>query len=99
VTFSIGQGGEHALDVTGSGNPGIEHVLKLADEVGISRGKAQEIIDRVRSATFRWPEFADVSGVSKKSLASIDLHLNGPRKPARRARPAGGGAVETGGRP
>ncbi len=99
VTFSMGHGGEHALDVAGSGNPGIEHVLKLADEVGIGRGKSQEIIDRVRSVASRWPEFADAGGVSKKSLAVIDLHLNGPRKPARRPRPAGGAAVETGDRP
>lgn len=78
VTFCMGHGGEHALDIAGSGNPGIEHLFEVADEVGVTRSKAQETIDRVRYAVSRWPEFADAGGVSKKSIASIDLHLNGP---------------------
>ena len=85
VTFSMGHGGEHALDVAGEGrNPGLEHILRVADEVGIGRAKANEIVDRVRPAVARWPEFADISGVSRQSAASIDRTLNGVRKPIRR---------------
>ena len=89
VTFSAGPGGEHALDIGGEGRrPGMANILDVADEVGVPRGRAEEIVDRVRAAVDRWPEFAAFTGVSNAMTTEIDKQLNGARKLARTPRPA-----------
>jgi len=81
VTFSTGPAGEHALDIGGEGRkPEVKHIQAVADEVGVARGRANEIIDRVRAAVNRWPEFAALSGVSNAMTAEIAKHLNGPSR-------------------
>lgn len=98
VTFSMGAGGKHALGIAGEGRrPGVEHVLAVADDVGVDRATAKDIIDRVRHAVSRWPEFADFSGVSDRMIAAIDQPLNGTRKLAKkpkRAPPTGAKLTE-----
>lgn len=65
VVFSSGPGGEHALAVAGEGrNPGPEHLLRVADSVGVPRKKAAESMDRVRATLGRWEEIAGQAGVS-----------------------------------
>lgn len=84
VTFTMA-GGEHALDIAGEGRrPGVEHILAVADDVGVDKARAKEIMDRVRHAVSRWPEFADFSGVSDKMISAIDKPLNGARKLAKK---------------
>ena len=78
VTFSMGHGGEHALDIAGEGRrPSLEHILSVADDVSVDRAKAREIVDRVRDAVARWPEFADFGGVSNKMTVAVNRQLNG----------------------
>ena len=80
VTFSSGPGGEHALMVANEGrNPGIDHILAVARDVGVGLDVAGRTIDRVRAAIDRWPDFASSSGVSRKMRDIIDLRLNGAR--------------------
>lgn len=80
VTFSSGPGGEHALDVAGMGrNPGVDHILAVAKNAGVTRKTAEATISRVRDAVDRWPDFAAANGVDKKTTSTIDMELNGRR--------------------
>lgn len=72
VVFSQGPGGEHSMDVAGEGRaPGLSHLLRVADEVGVRRKEAQEAIDRVRQAVGLWPGFAEEYGVSAGMRSAI----------------------------
>lgn len=72
LTFSGGPGGEHSTTVMGEGrHPGKEHVLGLADKVGISKRLARAVIAEVQDAVQRWPSYAAESGVSKLSTRNI----------------------------
>jgi serine/threonine-protein kinase HipA len=56
----------------GDGNaPGIPHLKKLAEKFGIAKSLADQIIDEVRGAINRWPQFAEKAGVSKASNTMI----------------------------
>jgi len=74
VTFSYGPGGEHSTMYMGEGkNASSEHLLALAKKHGLKKGST--IVDEVREASKRWREFANVVGVSKKSMDSIEQKL------------------------
>ncbi|MEI8295893.1 MAG: type II toxin-antitoxin system HipA family toxin [Alphaproteobacteria bacterium] len=70
LTFSSGPAGEHCTTIMGEGkNPGVSHLLKLAQVASINQNKALEIIDHVKEAVARWAQFAKVARV--KSLITI----------------------------
>ncbi len=72
LTFSGGPGGEHSTTVMGEGKrPGKEHLLTLADKVGIAKSHASEIIDKVSDAVQHWPNYAEEVGVTKTSKKLI----------------------------
>lgn len=72
LTFSSGPGGEQSTMVMGQGkNPGIEHLLKLADVADLSRADAQRIIDETVTALQQWKELAKSCGVSKANIKRI----------------------------
>lgn len=49
LTYSNSIGGEHATCVAGNGkDPGMKEILQVAEEAGISSGKAQKIADSVK---------------------------------------------------
>lgn len=74
LTYSYGPGGEHSMLVVGEGkNPGKEHLMKLAAAFGLK--KASEIYDEVSCAISRWDEFADETGVTKKSRGMIKTEI------------------------
>jgi serine/threonine-protein kinase HipA len=78
VIFSDGPGGEHTLDIAGSGkNPGLEDIRKVGDAVGISKATMAESVDRVRASVDRWDEFADKNDVPRKVTAEIASVLRG----------------------
>lgn len=80
LTYSSGPGGEHSLAIAGEGrDPGREHILQIAKDASIAPSDAGEIIDRVRAAVDRWPEFADEAGLSRVRTDELDLRLNGVR--------------------
>jgi len=71
VTFSYGIDGGHSTMYMGEGkNPSSEHLLELAKKHGLKKGSA--IVDEVREASKKWREFANVAGVSKKSIEKIE---------------------------
>ena len=72
LTFSVGPGGEHCALIQGEGkNPTRQHLLKLAASSQIPPQKAGEVLERVRDAIARWPEYASIAGVSKRSSRLI----------------------------
>lgn len=72
LTFSSGPSGEHSTMIMGEGNnPTKNHLLKLADIVGIKQEKALKIIDQVLSATQKWDVFSAKVGVSPIQTKNI----------------------------
>ncbi len=70
LTFSAGPGGEQSMLVMGEGRaPGAEHLRALAKKHGLK--KADAIIDEVRAAITRWPEWADEAGLAKRAAKVV----------------------------
>ncbi len=64
-----GPGGEHTMTVDGEGrNPEQLHMLRLAEQAGMSRREATEIIDEVRDAVIHWPAHAIRAGLSDAAI-------------------------------
>jgi serine/threonine-protein kinase HipA len=78
LTYSSGPGGEHSADIAGEGRePGTQHMLKVAKAASISARTAQEIIDEVRTAVDRWPDFAAEAELPSSRTKELDRILNG----------------------
>jgi len=77
LTFSSGPAGEHCSTMMGEGkNPGLLHLLKLADLVDIKKQDAVRIVDEVKSAVLSWKHFAKDAGVSNASLKMVQTALS-----------------------
>jgi serine/threonine-protein kinase HipA len=72
LTFSSGPGGEHYLTVNGRGTDitGAD-LARVAENHGIARKRAREIIDEVTSGVSRFREFARTYGVRRSSITEI----------------------------
>jgi len=76
LIFSSGPGGEHHTTIMKEGkNPGISHLLKLAEIGLIKPKKALMIIEEVKEAVSKWPYFASKAFVSHKSSEYIQREL------------------------
>ncbi len=76
LLFTPGPGGEHTMTVAGEGrNPGITHMLKLAEQADMSNRKATAIIGEVQAATAHWPDHAAEAGVMKVAAQRIAQSL------------------------
>lgn len=76
LTSATGPGGEHATTVAGEGgSPAEAHVLRLAEQFDVRAAEARQIIDDVRSAVARWPEFADQAGCPVKLTREVATGL------------------------
>ena len=68
LTLTRGPGGWHTMTLAGEGkNPGRAHMLRLAEQVGITSRAASEIIEEIQAAVARWHDFAAQAGVSEES--------------------------------
>jgi serine/threonine-protein kinase HipA len=77
LIFSTGPAGEHCTMIMGEGkNPGISHLLKLAEIASIDSKKALEIIDQVRGAINQWKDFASLAQVTSTSTHRIQSALD-----------------------
>ncbi|QIV95709.1 serine/threonine-protein kinase HipA [Allofrancisella inopinata] len=73
LTFSSGPSGEHCSMIMGEGkNPGISHLLELAKINNIKKNVALCIISEVKAAVAKWPEFAQMVGVSNTNTKLIN---------------------------
>jgi serine/threonine-protein kinase HipA len=71
LTFAHGPGGEHTMTVAGEGRPDRPHIMRVAENAGIAKTRANEIIDEVASARSDWLRFADEAGVRKDTADRI----------------------------
>ena len=72
LTFSQGPGGEHTMTVAGEGRaPGPDTILRLARDRDVSRTEAGVIMDEVRTAVARWPDFAKQAGVAPARIRDL----------------------------
>jgi serine/threonine-protein kinase HipA len=75
LTFSYSSYGFHSTMVAGeSQNPGVEHLLKLANHFGIK--DAKEIIDEVQIAITDWSNIAKEYDISSETIKNIQSSLN-----------------------
>jgi len=75
LTYSYSSYGFHSTMIAGeSQNPGVEHLLKLANHFGLKDGK--EIIDEVRSAIANWSIIAYEYDISSDTVKNIQSSLN-----------------------
>ena len=78
LTWSAGPGGEHAMTVGGEGKvPGRPHFLRLAAERDVPANDAAAILEQVRAAVARWPEFAWMAGVPRSKAQEVGRTLAG----------------------
>jgi serine/threonine-protein kinase HipA len=82
LTYSVGPGGEHYLDVENEGRwPTRTHVRALGKRHGFDNAAVDAIIDAVAVALTAWPAFADEAGVtqaSKRDIASAHAAVAEP---------------------
>ncbi len=72
LTFSHGPGGEHWMTLAGEGrDPGAEHLLAVAIEVGVGARAARAILSEVREGVSGWDRFASSAGVTRASRRRI----------------------------
>jgi len=72
LTLANGPGGEHSTTVAGEGqSPTAQHCLRLADECGIKRAQATDIMAEVQGAVQHWDAFAVAAGVSSVTWQRI----------------------------
>jgi serine/threonine-protein kinase HipA len=72
LTFSSGPSGEHCSTIMGEGkNPGIAHLLELANISNINKSEVIAIIDEVKSAVSKWPIFAKNLSINAASASLI----------------------------
>jgi serine/threonine-protein kinase HipA len=72
LTYSVGPGGEHYLEVEGEGRrPTRAHVRALGKRHGLDKATMDESVDAVAAAVAAWPGFADEAGVTRTSKAEI----------------------------
>jgi serine/threonine-protein kinase HipA len=78
LTFSEGPGRQHTMDVAGEAErPGDRDMLRVAEACDVSARTARSIIQQVREAVERWPEFARAAGVPDETARQIRRLLAG----------------------
>jgi len=76
LTFSSGPRNEQSMMVMGEGaNPGIKHLLKLAEEAKIKKNHAAEIIEATKASLSNWPALAKQHGVSHANISLIQKKI------------------------
>ncbi|MEO8944991.1 MAG: type II toxin-antitoxin system HipA family toxin, partial [Gemmatimonadaceae bacterium] len=77
VVFSSGPNGEHTMDVAGEAqNPTAVDMLRLATQCDVDVRDAVAIIEQVRDAVSRWPEFASALDVPAERIRVIKNALD-----------------------
>jgi serine/threonine-protein kinase HipA len=72
LTYAAGPGGEHYLDIEGEGrDPTRAHVLRLGARHGLDAKAVTAMVEDVRAAVSRWPDFSEAAGVTNASAREI----------------------------
>ena len=78
LTFNNGMANHHTTSINGSGNPAFADLKKVATERKIKSWL--QILDEVRSAVSRWPEFASNYDVTKTRIKATQKELGAINK-------------------
>lgn len=73
LTFSHGMANSHTTSINGAGNPTFNDIKAVAKQRGIANWLS--VLDEVRSAVGKWPEFASNYGMSKARIAHLGKQL------------------------
>jgi serine/threonine-protein kinase HipA len=76
LTYALGPGGEHYMDIEGEGRrPTRAQVTTLGKKHGLNADRVAEVVDKVRAAVAAWPKFAKAAGVTAASAKEAgDAH-------------------------
>lgn len=78
LTFSEGPGRQHTMDLAGEAErPGDRHMLRVAELCEVDARRARNIIQQVRDAVGRWPEFARAADVPEETARQIQKLIAG----------------------
>jgi serine/threonine-protein kinase HipA len=73
LTFCYGPGGEHWTTVKGAGKAiDRDHLVALAEDASIKKGRAEEILEEVISPVSKWLELSSTARVAKDTQSQID---------------------------
>ena len=76
LTFSMGPGGEHQMDVCGEGrNPGKDHLLALAEKTDIPADYATNIISEVSSVAEKFTQAAKGFAIRRATVLEINARI------------------------
>ena len=76
LTLTRGPGGWHTMTLAGEGqHPGRPQIMQLAEQTGVAKARALQIVDEVRSAVERWGEFAEQAGVGQEGRRLVEASL------------------------
>jgi serine/threonine-protein kinase HipA len=76
LTFSEGPGGEHQMDICGEGlAPSKKDLLKLADQGGVKKAVAEEVIQRIAQVAGDFKKEAKNFSIRKTTVATISGHI------------------------
>ncbi len=77
LTFNMGSGGEHQMDIQGEGkDPTFEHLLSLAEEAGVKKKVLVEIIDQAIEVAKNFKKEASHFPIRKATIANIHQHIH-----------------------
>jgi len=75
LTFNSGMANYHTTSINGAGNPKYADMKAVATERKIKSWK--QMLDEVRGAVSRWPEFASNYGMTQSRIKAIQKTLRG----------------------
>ena len=73
LTFNTGMSNHHTTSINGAGNPTFNDIKKVATDRKVKDW--QRVLDEVRSAVSRWPEFASNYDMPKARVLTIQKEL------------------------
>ena len=76
LMYAKGPGGEHSMDISGEGlSPGKQEVSRLGKKSGLSINEVNNSIEQVMTAVEKWPEYAQIAGVTEKTMNYIQKRM------------------------
>jgi serine/threonine-protein kinase HipA len=77
LMYAEGPGGEHSMDISGEGfSPGEQEVIQVGKKSGLSTNEINHGIERVMTAVEKWSGYAQMAGVTEKTMNTIQKRIN-----------------------
>lgn len=80
LTFSEGPGGEHQMDICGEGlAPARKDLLKLAEQGGLKKAVAQEVIQRIATVAADFKKASKDFPIRRATVSTVSDHIEANR--------------------